>query len=107
MSRAASLLYSAVIALCDTGSIQERMINACVNYLIYLEKELEDLPGKIRKGISKRYSNFMQRVTRELPRDNEGKIQATINEMNAEQISKLVEEVIDMFYEVAMHEEDI
>ena len=71
-------------------NIQERVGDAFINHLMYLETE--ELPDEIRL----KFSNMFQRLTKCEPIGNKGSVQVTIDQMSTDEATEISMDIVYM-----------
>ncbi|MBJ9886425.1 MULTISPECIES: hypothetical protein [Citrobacter] len=92
LSYAWEKFHIAVLTLAGTGSTKERLSNAYIFSIGHI-KTSEDIPADLRE----KFENLCDTLTSVDPTGQEGKVQATIAQMDELEISKVTEDIISFY----------
>ena len=92
LSYAWEKFHTAVLTLAGSGTTKERLTNAYVFSLGHI-KTSEDIPSDLRE----RFENLCDTLTRNTPTGQEGKVVATVSQMDEIEILKVTEDIIGFY----------
>ncbi|WP_410751782.1 hypothetical protein [Citrobacter sp. U14242] len=92
LSYAWEKFHTAVLTLAGDGNIKERLSNAFIFSIDHI-KASEDIPEDLRE----QFESLCDNLTRIDPVGNEGKVQATVSQIDSFELSKTAEDIVSFY----------